>query len=240
LTVSFDDKDAQAVEIDISVDARPLKEAGLTDQIGHAARQHFLVFFREKGAVAVQNRVTIGGRDFSFNRDDGIEARYPFRASYNANVYTVILPFTTNRFLYADGRLTSSGGLTFVRASATDAEVVYVSGGSGGGDNRMTLRITARGGLAAYTHETRGHTFAIRFDPPLQEPANAKLPPVTYRMSLDHFADLVTGQISASRDGAQIVLEWRHARPAWAQNSTFRSALWMQEDGYQLQVSPLP
>ena len=46
------------------------------------------MFFREKGAVAVQNRVTIGGRDFSFNRDDGIEARYPFRASYNANVYT--------------------------------------------------------------------------------------------------------------------------------------------------------
>lgn len=195
---------------------------------------------QKEAQLAVQNHVTIGGRDFSFNRDDGIEARYPFRASYSANMYTVILPFTTSRFRYADGRLTSSGGLTFVQAGATDAEVVHVSGGSGSGDNRVTLRTTAHGGLAAYTHETRGHTFVIRFDPPLLEPANAKPPPVTYRMSLDHFADLVTGQISPGRDGAQIVLEWRHARPAWAQTSPFRSALWMQEDSYQLQVSPLP
>ena len=240
LTVSFDDKDAQPVEVDISVDARPLREAGLTDQIGHARREHFLVFFREKGAAAVRNRVAIGGRDFSFNSDDGIEARYPFRASYSANVYTVSLRFTTTSFQYANGRLKSNGGLAFVQASAADAEMLYVSDVSGGGDNRVAVRTTAQGGLTAYTHETRGHTFAIRFDPPLLEATNAETPPVTYRMSLDHFADLVVGQIYSRRDGTQIVLEWRHARPEWARSSPFKSALRMQEDGYQLQVSPLP
>ena len=239
LTVSFDDKDAQLVDVAVTVDARPLKEAGLTDQSGHAVREHFLVFFREKGAAAVSNRVVIGGRDFSFNSDDGIEARYPFRASYSANVYTVSLPFTTTRFHYANGRLSSNGGRVFVRAGAADAEMLYVSGASGVGD-RVALRTTVHGGLTAYTHEARGHTFAIRFEPPLLEAANAEAPPVTYRMSLDHFGDLVTGQIYTRRDGTQIVLEWRHARPVWAQSSAFTSVLRMQEDGYQLQVSPLP
>ena len=240
LTLSFDDKDARPVEIDIAVDARPLKEAGLTDQIGHAVRDHFLVFYREKSATAVRNRVAIGGGDFSFNSDDRIEPRYPFRASYSANVYTVSLPFTTTRFHYVNGRLKSDGGLIFVQTSAPDAGLLHVSGASGGGDNRVALRTTAHGGLAAYTHEARGHTFAIRFDPPLLEWVDAEAPPVTYRMSLDHFADLITGQIYTSRNGAQIVLEWRHARPLWAQSSPFRSTLRMQEDGYQLQVSPLP
>jgi hypothetical protein len=240
LSISFDDKDDQLVELVLAADTRPLKDAGLTDQIGHAVGEHFLVFFREKGAEAIGTRVAIGGQDFSSSGHDRIEARRPFGASYSANVYTVSLPFTTTSFHYANGRLKSDRGLVFVQASAAGEQLLHVSGAPGGGDNRVALRSTARGGLTAYTHEARGHTFAIRFDPPLLESASAEAPPVTYRMSVDHFANLVTGQIYTRRDGPEIVLEWRHARPVWAQNSPFKSALRMREDGYQLRVSPLP
>ena len=132
VSISFDDKDAHLVELVIAADTRPLKDAGLTDQIGHAMGEHFLVFLREKSAEAVSTRVAIGGQDFSSNSHDRIEARYPFGTSYSANVYTVSLPFTTTSFHYANGRLKGDRGLVFVQASAAGEQMLPVSGAPGG------------------------------------------------------------------------------------------------------------
>ena len=101
------------------------------------------------------------------------------------------------------------------------------------------MKTNAHGGFQAYTHEVRGHTFEIRFDPPLLQNVDKRTPPVTYSMSLDPFADLVTGQIHTRHDSTRVVLEWRPPRPPWAHGVPFTSVLLLDEDGYQLDVSPL-
>ena len=90
------DKDNHPVDIAITVDTRPLRPAGLTNQSGHAATRHFPVFFREQAAFAVGNRVVIAGEDFSFNTMEGVTGTYRFMAAYSTNVYTVILPLAVS------------------------------------------------------------------------------------------------------------------------------------------------
>jgi hypothetical protein len=239
VTVRLHDQKHQPVDIDITVDARPLRPAGLTDQSGHAATRHFLVFFREQQALAVRNRVVIAGEDFSFNTDDGSTARYRFKAAYSANVYVVTLPFTTTRFRSEDEHLTSTAGHLFTTTRSAEEEVVSTSP-AGGSPEVVQLAITTQGGLKTYTHQMDGHRFTIRFTPPLVWGANEHPEPVTYRMSLDRFPDLVHGQVQRQREGQRLVLAWRHTSPQWAQAYAFQSVITLEEDGgYQLAVSPL-
>ena len=61
-----------------------------------------------------------------------------------------------------------------------------------------------------------------------------------YSMSLDHFSDLVRGQVQTQREGQRLRLTWRHASPPWAQAYAFESILTRDAgEGYQLTVSPL-
>jgi hypothetical protein len=242
VTAHFNDKDGHPVDIEVTVDARPLRKGGLTPQSGHAATRHFLVFFREQEALAVRNRVVINGQDFSFNTDEGVEGQYRFKAAYSANITVVSLPFTTTRFRYEHEQLSSSAGRVFVKANATDDRMRYLSTAPGLDPtmaNQVTLWLSAQGGLSTYAHQAGAHTFAIRFDPPLLLGPAETPPPVTYRMSLDDASDLVTGQLRTRHDGGRIVLEWRHAQPLWAQGSPFTSVMRLEEGGYQLEVRPL-
>ncbi len=239
VTVRLQDQNNQPVDIAITVDARALSSAGLTDQSGHAATRHFLVFFREQQALAVRNRVMIAGEDFSFNTDDGGTARYRFKSAYSANVYVVTLPFTTTRFRYESDQLVSASGRIFTKTRAAEEEVVYTSH-AGDSPDVVQLAITTQGGLKTYTHQSDVHSFTIRFTPPLVWGADEHPEPVTYSMSLDRFPNLVHGQLQRQREGQRLVLEWRHTSPQWAQAYAFQSVSTLEEGGsYQLVVSPL-
>ena len=239
VTVRFHDQNNQPVDIAITGDDRPLSPAGLTNQSGHAATRHFLVFFREQQALAVRNRVVIAGEDFSFNTDDASTARYRFKAAYSANVYVVTLPFTTTRFRSEDDHLTSTAGHLFTTTRSAEEEVVSTSH-AGGSSDVVQLALTTQGGLKTYTHQSDVHRFTIRFTPPLVWGADEHPEPVTYSMSLDRFPDLVQGQVQSHREGPRLVLEWRHTSPQWAQASAFQSVITFEEGGsYQLAVSPL-
>jgi hypothetical protein len=239
VTVRFHDQQNQLVDIAIMVDDRPLSPAGLTNQSGHAATRHFLVFFRAQQALAVRNRVIIAGEDFSFNTDDASTARYRFKAAYSANVYVVTLPFTTSRFRSENDHLTSTAGHLFTKTRRAEEEVVYTSH-AGGSSDVVQLAITTQGGLKTYTHQSDVHSFTIRFTPPLVWGADEHPEPVTYSLSLDRFPDLVHGQVQSHWEGLRLVLEWRHTSPQWAQAYAFQSVITFEEgEGYQLAVSPL-
>jgi len=179
VTVHLQDKDHQPVDIDITVDARPLRPAGLTNQSGHGATSHFLVFFREQHAVAVQNRVVIAGEDFSYNTDEGITERHTAKAVYSTNVYTVVLPFLTTWVRYAQDPHASASGPLFVPTRTTAEEVVYTRRAEGAPDV-VQLVMTPQGGLQTYTHESGPYRLTIRFTPPLVWEPAASPEPVTY------------------------------------------------------------
>jgi hypothetical protein len=235
VTIHFTDQEDRPVEVVVTVDTRPMTPGGLTDQSGHAAARHFLVFFREQRAAAVRNRVVIASEDFSFN---GAPEPYRFTAAYSANVSTVILPFTITQFHAAHDQLASSAGHVFCQTSADAAGSVYVSHAHGE-HNTVTLQLDPHGGLQTYTHQVDGYAFAIRFVPPLVLPPTERSGPVAYSMHLDHFPPLITGQVHMRSTGEQTVLEWRHEHPRWCQDYRFTSMItWEEEGGYQLAVSP--
>ena len=239
VTVRLYDKDNHPVDIAITVDTRPLRPAGLTNQSGHAATRHFLVFFREQAALAVRNRVVIAGEDFSFNTMEGVTGTYRFMAAYSTNVYTVVLPFTTTRFRYAHDQLASASGTIFAQTHATEEEIIYTSRAVGSPDV-VQLVMTPQGGLKTYAHQSGAHSFNIRFAPPLVWRTDEHPEPVTYSMSLGSFPDLVRGQVQSQREGQRLGLTWRHASPLWAQAYAFQSVITLEEDGsYQLAVSSL-
>lgn len=236
VTIGFTDQEDRPVEVVVTVDTRPMTAGGLTDQSGHAAARHFLVFFREQRAAAVRNRVVIAGEDFSFN---GAPEPYRFTAAYSANVYTVILPFTITQFHAAPGQLVSAAGQVFCQTSAGAAGSVYVNNAHGE-HNTVTLQLDPHSGLQTYTHQVGGHAFAIRFVPSLILLPTAGSGSVAYSMHLDHFPTLITGEVHVKSTGKRIVLEWRHEHPRWCHDYRFTSMITVEEGGgYQLALSPL-
>ena len=237
--VHFNDRDGRPVEIEIEADARPLRPGALTDQSGHAATRHFLVFFRGQEALAVRNRVVMAGEDFSFNTTEGVVGPYVFRAAYSSNVYIVTLPFTTTRFRYEHEQFVSASGRVFVQTSSGEHDP-RLAVGAAVTDTSVTLTLNPKGSLQTYAHQASGHLFTIRFDPPLVVEGEEHSAQVTYRMSLDSFPDLVTGQLHIRSNGMRVILEWRHASPPWSQNYPFASIITCEESGdYRLEVKSL-
>ena len=92
--VSLTGLDDEPIEIAIELADKPLHRigAGLTNQSGHAADTLFLLFHRDRNAVAKSNEVQIGGSDYSFRAEDDPEGKYRFQASYSAGIQIGIIP----------------------------------------------------------------------------------------------------------------------------------------------------
>jgi hypothetical protein len=85
--------------------------AGLTDQSGHGATEFFLIFFRERSLRAADSRLTIGGADFSFPHDSGLESRYRFQAAYSFNSFFATIPLAGGRVAIADQSIVLPSGV---------------------------------------------------------------------------------------------------------------------------------
>ena len=92
LEVRFNDKDNKPVELSMEFSpGQPLSDvhAGLTNQMGHNRDILFLIFFREKAASAVHNRIVIGGQDFSITAERATSAEQLSRTGYRSNAFVV-------------------------------------------------------------------------------------------------------------------------------------------------------
>lgn len=237
VSVRFYDVDEQLVTIDIVLDdTQPLQPAGLTDQSGHAVTQHFLIFFRALQALAVRNRVLIAGADFSFL---GETAPYRFQAAYSANTYVVSIPFRTTQFSVASMQLANAAGYVFGKTQTTLRGTCYTSHSTRHHD-QVHICTTPYGGLRTYSHHKGAHRFDLHVQPSLDMPQEGAPGVATYRMGLAAHPDLVTGQVHCQRSSHQMILEWRHAHPQWAQAYGFTSIITATTpDAYELAVRPL-
>lgn len=91
----------------------------------------------------------------------------------------------------------------------------------------------AAGGLQAYECWDHGHVFRITFVPSLRS-RNAQVS--TFAISVDRFADLVTGSVSIQQQDHRSVYRWQPDAPAWAANIRFRSTSIQPGKGYALDV----
>ena len=102
--VALNGLDDVPIEIAVDLADRPLTRtgAGLTDQSGHSADTLFLLFHRDRNALARSNEVWIGGRDYSFRIGDDPTGKHRFMASYSAGIQIAVIPFGHWSFSWHD------------------------------------------------------------------------------------------------------------------------------------------
>ena len=104
------------IEIVVDLAARPLTRtgAGLTNQSGHSADTLFLLFHRDRTALARTNEVRVGGADYSFRAGDDPAAKHRFMTAYSAGIQIAVIPFGQWSFSRHEERLSANAaGLSF-------------------------------------------------------------------------------------------------------------------------------
>jgi hypothetical protein len=109
---------------------------------------------------------------------------------------------------------------------------------------QLRLVATADDALTSYQQRdfTKAHVMEIAFDPPL--PSAAQLATIesvsSFAISLDGFANLLSGTISARRAGNDVTLDWRFEEPAWARAQILRISAALDGDAVRrLELAPV-
>ena len=162
---SFTGPDGARVEVEIDAEGLPLTEvgAGLTDQSGHSADELVMLFHRHRSARTDNNRVVIGGKDFSFRVGDDPDGVHRFVAGYSAGIQIVIMPFGQWTFSAIEMRLSDdAAGLSFnVREQN---EGIALVADLPGYQNRATIELDAESALKRYRHDEGSHRMVISLD----------------------------------------------------------------------------
>ena len=229
--VSFTALDGARVEIEIDAEGVPLTQAGagLTDQSGHSAEELVMLFHRERNALAARNRVTIGGRDYSFRAGDDPQVTHRFVAAYSAGIQIVIMPFGQWTFTLDEARLrNAAAGLSFAIEARNEGGILEAE--LPGYRNRVSVELDADGALERYRHDVGSHRMVMSLNEavPLTGPA----PHLISRFSilLDPEAPVASGRVvSEPTDGGRR-LSWTIDTPSWAAGYPFESLI-EQRDG---------
>jgi hypothetical protein len=237
VTVGFDDSKGRAVAIDVAMDANAelsTKGAGLTNQIGHSEARLLLVFFRERAAYASNSSVAIDGVDVSKPRN-GYSFPAPFPTAYSSNIYVGGLPFGALDVSFKDAG--HPGAVANFKPGA-EPGVFEAHGGE--------LRLVAAddGKLVAYQQRdrTKNHVMEIKFDPPV--PSAWQLVSLenrsNFRISLDQFENLLSGEVRLRRDAGSVTLDWYFDEPAWARARLLRTSAVVDDNAVShLEVKPI-
>lgn len=222
LQVRFDDIENRPVEIDVGFDpdqALSPQGAGLTDQSGHMSDRAFLIFHRDRNALARLGRASIANTNYTFGSDE-TKGAFPFRWVYSHGISIALIRYDsfTARF-GPDGY-----------APSPETDGLYVMPRPGGGS--FSLRSNRSGQLEEYVErDGRDNFIRVVFDPPLPPGGrdNARQSS-SFSISIKAAADLVRGRVETRCGDHACVLDWQPSQPLWASKQLFRSEISRPDD----------
>jgi hypothetical protein len=222
LEVRFDDIENRPVEIDVTFDpdqALSRQGAGLTDQSGHMSDGAFMIFHRDRNALARLGRASIANTNYTFGSDEA-KGAFPFRWAYSHGISIALILYTsfTARF-GPDGYTPSPGN-----------DGLYVMPRRGGGS--FSLLADQGGRLMEYVErDARGNFIRVVFDPPLPPGGgdNARSSS-SFSISIKPAGDLVRGRVESRCGDRACVLDWHPGEPLWTSKQLFRSEISRPDD----------
>lgn len=228
------------IEIVVAVADRPLTRtgAGLTDQSGHSADTLFLLFHRDRNALAQSSEVRIGARHYSFRDGDDPTGRHRFTAVYSAGIQIAVVPFGHRVFSKHEARLSASGaGLSFDIAEPDGG--MRLTAARPGYRNRIVVDLNAGGALTGYRHDAATNRLALGLDAAL--PLAPDAPPAEREFAIRMNPDepVARGKvISEPMEGGRRVA-WHLHSPPWTADYSFESIIEPSDGGHALVIRPL-
>jgi hypothetical protein len=220
--VRFDDIENRPVEIEVAFDPDQTltrQGAGLTDQSGHMSDRAFLIFHRDRHALAAHGRATIANSDYTFGSDEA-KGAFPFRWAYSQGISIALILYNsfTARF----------GPNGYAPSPGTDG--LYVMPRPGGGS--FSLRSNRSGQLEEYVErDARDNFIRVVFDPALPPGGGDNAgQSSSFSISIKAAADLVRGRVETRCGDRACVLDWHPSEPLWASRQLFRSEISRPDD----------
>ena len=238
--VSLTGLDDVPIEIAIDLADQPLNRigAGLTDQSGHAADTLFLLFHRDRNALAKTNEVQIGGSDYSFRTDDDPEGKYRFKASYSAGIQIGIIPFGRWTFSRDETRLSAAAADLSFTGAAHDAGT-RLTASPPGYRERIAVDLDAAGALTGYRHDTGTHRLVLSLEGVLPLANDAPRTTRELAIHLDPDTPVARGEVISEPMESGRRLTWRIRSPGWAEGYPFESIIRRDGSGYELTIRSL-
>ncbi len=227
---SLTDMDGQSIgiEVQFAPEARlTTRGAGLTDPSGHSADRHMLLFFREENAISSNRSVMRAGVEVSHPHPT--ETPFiPWGAAYSRNVFVAVFPFEERCFALGAEDPAEQNVARFAPVDSNGFAVADLADGT-----KLQLATTSDGRLKRYRHLAGSHGLEIEFAPPLA-PADPPMEPATsaFRISIDSFRDLFTGDVRVLRDEVATTIDWRFESPEWARANPLRTIVSRESDGH--------
>ena len=238
VAVVFDDAESRRIDIEVGVDdgaKLSTTGSGLTNQIGHSSAHTLLIFFREQGARTQRARVRVASVDMT-KPQAGAERPIPFVAAYSRNIYTGGFPFYGAAVSFDEAARPPGAVISFHPASgSSDYE----------GSDGQRLLTTSEGALQAYQQLdwSRARRLDVRFEPPLPPVEHLAAGEVSshFTVSLDGFANLLSGEVVVHRDDNAATLDWRFEAPAWTRAWGLLTTTALDGDAVtHIELKPMP
>ncbi|MCY4066230.1 MAG: hypothetical protein OXF57_07680, partial [Rhodospirillaceae bacterium] len=232
--------DGAPIEIAVDLTDRPLApvRTGLTDQSGHAADRHFLLFHRDRNALTRRNEVRIGGRDYSFGPGDDPMGRHGFVAAYSAGIQIAVIPFGRWWFVRRGTQLNSApAGFPFAVGSSESG--TRLTAPMPGYRNRIAVDLDGAGAFIGYRHAAATHRLALRLDGALPLAPDAPRTARGFVIHMNPENPVARGEAVSTPmpDGRR--LTWRFHSPRWAAAYPFESVIRPNGSGHSLTIRSL-
>ena len=210
---------------------------GLTDQSGHSADRHFLLFHRDRNALAQRNEVRIGGRDYSFRPSDDPMGKHGFRAAYSAGIQLAVISFGRWSFVRRGTKLiATAAGLSFSVAAGGGMRLTAPMPGY---RNRISVDLDAGGALAGYRHDAATHRLALSLDTSLPLAPAAPRAVRRFAIHLNPDEPVARGEVVSAPVPGGRRLTWRFHAPHWAAGYPFESVVRPNANGHTLSIRSL-
>ena len=212
--------------------------AGLTDQSGHSADSLFVLFHRDRNALARANEVRIGGRDYSFRAGDDPTGEHRFMAAYSAGIQIATISFGHWAFSRHAARLSASqDGLSFAVTEPDGA--MRLTASQPGYRNRVAVDFDAGGALTGYRHDAAANRLAISLDRAL--PLALDAPPAVrvFAVHMNPDEPVARGQAVSEPMEAGRRVTWRLHSPPWTGDYSFESIIEPNDGGHALTIRSL-
>ena len=228
------------IEIVVDLADRPLTRtgAGLTDQSGHSADTLFLLFHRDRTALARTNEVRVGGADYSFRAGDDPAAKHRFMAVYSAGIQIAVIPFGQWSFSRHEERLSANAaGLSFAVTEPDGG--VRLTASQPGYRNRIAVDLNAGGALTGYRHDAATHRLALSFDAALPLAVDSPRSANQFAVHMNPDKPVARGEVVSELMEGGRRLTWRFHSPQWTANYPFESIIKPNGGGYTLVIRSL-